>query len=174
MRMIVLLFWITCNLCSGHLMLLTTSHGKETPDDIPGSFHVAQNYRTGAVVHAGDMEMFSVAYVSSSIARQVLCDVNCDACKTCLASRIPVNQCLHIFQGVQWYSTVPHLSLEAGGDCWHFHNSNEFYDGRSGSIEFSGTPYYSCHWEEHWLWMSLVYWLVSCLHLCKLCHSVKR
>jgi hypothetical protein len=33
-----------------------------------------------AAVHAGGMEMFSVAYISGSTARQVLCGVRCDAC----------------------------------------------------------------------------------------------
>jgi hypothetical protein len=36
----------------------------------------------GAVVHAGDMEVFLVVYVSGSIARQVLHGVSCDAFKT--------------------------------------------------------------------------------------------
>jgi hypothetical protein len=40
----------------------STSHGKETPDDVPESFHVVQQVQkdTGAAVH-GDMEVFSVA-----------------------------------------------------------------------------------------------------------------
>jgi hypothetical protein len=82
-RMMVLLFWITYSHCSGHLMLL--HQGKETPE----SFHVAQQVQkdTGAAVHAGDMEVFSVAYVSGSIARQVLRGVSCDACKTCLTEK---------------------------------------------------------------------------------------
>jgi hypothetical protein len=53
----------------------------------------------GAAVHAGDMEVFSVACVSGSIVRQVVRGVSCDACKTCLTSA--VSHCLHIFQGVQ-------------------------------------------------------------------------
>jgi hypothetical protein len=32
----------------------------------------------GAAVHTGDMEVFSLAYVSGSIARQVLRGVSCD------------------------------------------------------------------------------------------------
>jgi hypothetical protein len=34
------------------------------------------------------MEMFPLAYVSDSIARQVLYGVCCDACKTCLSSEV--------------------------------------------------------------------------------------
>jgi hypothetical protein len=71
---------------------------------MPGSFHVVQQVPEdmGAAVHAGDMEVFSVAYVSGSIARQVLRGVSCDACKTCLTSQsAAVSQCIHIFQGVQ-------------------------------------------------------------------------
>jgi hypothetical protein len=57
----------------------STSHGKETPDHVPDSFHVAQQVQKdmGAAVHAGDMEVFSVAYVSGSIGRQVLRGVSC-------------------------------------------------------------------------------------------------
>jgi hypothetical protein len=60
----------------------STSHGKETPDAVTESFHFAQQVQkeTGVVVHAGDMEVFSVACISGSIARQVLCGVSCDAC----------------------------------------------------------------------------------------------
>jgi hypothetical protein len=34
------------------------------------------------------MKVFSVADVSGSIARQVLCGVSCDACKTCMTSKV--------------------------------------------------------------------------------------
>jgi hypothetical protein len=41
-----------------------------------------------ATVHAGDNEVFSIAYVSGFFARQVLHGVSCDACKTCLTSEV--------------------------------------------------------------------------------------
>jgi hypothetical protein len=93
--MVVLLFWITY----GQLLLRapdsaspnpSISHGKETPDDDSESFHVAQQVQRdiGTVLHAGDMEVFSVAYISGSIARQVLHGVSCDACKICLTSEV--------------------------------------------------------------------------------------
>jgi hypothetical protein len=68
----------------------STNHGKEAPDDVPEGFHVAHQVQKdmGAAVLAGDMEVFSVAYVSGSIARQVLRGVCCDACKTCLTSEV--------------------------------------------------------------------------------------
>jgi hypothetical protein len=52
---------------------------------------------TGAAVHAGDMEVFSVAYVSGSIARQVLRGVSCDACKTCLTSEVLLSANVFIY-----------------------------------------------------------------------------
>jgi hypothetical protein len=57
-----------------------TSHGKETPNDGPESFHVAQQVQKdiGSEVHAGNMEVFSVACVSVIIARQVLRGVSCE------------------------------------------------------------------------------------------------
>jgi hypothetical protein len=67
----------------------STSCSKETRD-VPESFCVVQQVQKdiGAAVHAGDGKVFSVAYVSGSIARQVLCGVSCDACKTCLTSEV--------------------------------------------------------------------------------------
>jgi hypothetical protein len=52
----------------------STSHCKETPDEVSESLHVAQQVQkdTGAAVYAGDMEVFSVAYVIGSIVRQML------------------------------------------------------------------------------------------------------
>ena len=38
---------------------------------------------------AGEVEMFSVAYVSGFIARHMLCNGSCDACKACLISETP-------------------------------------------------------------------------------------
>lgn len=52
-----------------------------------------------------------VAYVIGFTAKQVLPVVHCDARKLCLTSINVINQCLNIFQGVQWYKTVSHLCL---------------------------------------------------------------
>jgi hypothetical protein len=67
----------------------STSRSKETLDVLE-SFHVTQQIQkdTGAAVHAGDMEVFSVAYASISVARQILHGVSRDACKTCLTSEV--------------------------------------------------------------------------------------
>jgi hypothetical protein len=85
--MIVLLFWITYNHCLGNLILL-----RQIPAQVAARKHVMflrvsmllSKYRR--TVHAGDV--FSVAYVSGSIASQVLHGVSCDACKTCLTSEV--------------------------------------------------------------------------------------
>jgi hypothetical protein len=45
-------------------------------------------FQKGGAVHAGDIEVFSAAYVSGSIARQVLYGVSCDACKTFLTTEV--------------------------------------------------------------------------------------
>jgi hypothetical protein len=68
----------------------STSDGKETTDAVPENFHVAQHVQKDirAAVLAGDMGVYSVTYVSGSIARQVLRGVSCDACKTCLTSEV--------------------------------------------------------------------------------------
>jgi hypothetical protein len=68
----------------------TTCHGRENPDDVSDSFHVAEKIqqKVAAAVFAGDMEVFSVAYVSGFIARQLLCGVSCDACTACLTSQV--------------------------------------------------------------------------------------
>jgi hypothetical protein len=77
----------------------STSSDKETPTGVPESFIVTQQVQKnmGAAVHAGDLEVFSVAYVSGSIARQVLRNVNCDACKTCLTSEVLLSANVFIY-----------------------------------------------------------------------------
>jgi hypothetical protein len=67
----------------------STSRSKQTRD-VPEHFHVAQQVQKdiGAAVHTGDIEVFSVAYVIGSIARQVLHGVSCYAYKTCLTSEV--------------------------------------------------------------------------------------
>jgi hypothetical protein len=90
MRMMVVLFWMTYNLCSGHLIMLY-----KIPLQVMARKHVMflrvsmllSKYKSTAV-QGGDMEVFSVAYVSGSIARQVLRDVSCNACKTCLTFEV--------------------------------------------------------------------------------------
>jgi hypothetical protein len=49
-----------------------TIHDTETPDNVPEIFHVAQKGQTdiGAAVHIGTMEVFSLAYISGSIANR--------------------------------------------------------------------------------------------------------
>jgi hypothetical protein len=77
----------------------STSHGKETPGDGPENFHVVQQVQKDicSAVYAGNMEVFSVAYVSGTISRQVLRGVSCDACRTCLTSEVllPANVFIH-------------------------------------------------------------------------------
>jgi hypothetical protein len=43
------------------------------------------------------MEVFSVAYVSGSIARQVRCGVSCEAHKTCLTSEVLLSTNVFIY-----------------------------------------------------------------------------
>jgi hypothetical protein len=83
------------------------SLSKETRN-VPESFHVAQQVQKtiGAAVHAGDMEVFSVAYVSGSSVRQVLCGVNCYACKTCLTSEVLLQT--SVFRYFKEYSNTEH------------------------------------------------------------------
>jgi hypothetical protein len=64
----------------------STSHITETPGNVCGSFHVAEQVHSA--VHAGDMKMFSVACVCGFIAKHLLRVVSCDACKACLTSQV--------------------------------------------------------------------------------------
>ncbi|PNF32279.1 hypothetical protein B7P43_G16945 [Cryptotermes secundus] len=77
----------------------STSHDKETPAGVPESFHVAQQVQMdmSPAVPAGDMEVFSVVYVSGSIARQVLRSISCEACKTCLTSEVLLSASVFIY-----------------------------------------------------------------------------
>jgi hypothetical protein len=67
----------------------STRHSRETPDNVGGSLHVAEQIQqaVGAAVRAGDMKMLSVAYVSGFIAKHLLRVVSCEACKACLTSQ---------------------------------------------------------------------------------------
>jgi hypothetical protein len=119
------------------------NHGKEAPYDVPERFHVAHQVQKdiGTGVHIDDMEVFSVAFVGGSIARQVLHGVNCGACKMCLSdfSSTAINQCLHIFQGVIQNS----FSFALLRTWWRL--LVRVYDGRIGQLELSGMAYHSCH-----------------------------
>jgi hypothetical protein len=55
----------------------------DSPDFIPISFHVAEQVQKdiGAAAHAGDMEVFSVAYISGFFAKELLHGVDCVAYK---------------------------------------------------------------------------------------------
>jgi hypothetical protein len=50
-----------------------------------------------AAVNAGDMEVFSVAYVNGSIARQVLRGVSCVACKICLTFQVLLSASVFVY-----------------------------------------------------------------------------
>jgi hypothetical protein len=73
----------------------STSHGKENPDDVPESFHVAE--QVGTAIHVGEMEMFSVAYVSGFIAKQLLHHVDCAACKASVTSQVMTSNSVLIY-----------------------------------------------------------------------------
>jgi hypothetical protein len=79
------------------------SHGKETPDDVPESFHVSEQ----------------VQKYSGSIARQVLCGVSCDACKTCLTSAVllTTNAFIHFkeYSDTEQSLTYPEKLVETAG-----------------------------------------------------------
>jgi hypothetical protein len=70
------------------------SHGKETHDDQQVQKDIA------ATVHTGDVEVFSVAYVIDSIARQVLRGVSCDAYWICLTSEVQLPNVFTYFNEV--------------------------------------------------------------------------
>jgi hypothetical protein len=67
-----------------------TGNVTENRHDATDSFHVAEQVQenVNAAVCAGDMEVFSVAYVSGFNARQLLRGVDCDARKTCVISQV--------------------------------------------------------------------------------------
>ena len=58
---------------------------------------------------AGDVKMFSVINVSGFIARHMLCNASCDACKACLISEIKSTKDVYI--GIkQWRCTEHSLT----------------------------------------------------------------
>jgi hypothetical protein len=109
-RMMVLLFWITYNRCSEHLILL-----HETPDDVYESLHVAWHVQKdkGSAVCAGNMEVFSVSYVIGFIARQVLRGVSCDEYRMYLTSEVLLPNVFKYFK-----SSVIQSSLSPNLRSW--------------------------------------------------------
>jgi hypothetical protein len=79
--------------------ILFPSNGMENLQDPPESFNVAEQAqeKVSAALYAGDMEVFSVAYVSGFIARKLLPGVNCVACKTCLTSQVMTSTNVFIY-----------------------------------------------------------------------------
>ena len=66
------------------------SHDRETTDDVPFITHANESQEgVRRAIHAGDTKMLSVEYVSGFIARHLLCNGSCDACKDCLISEAP-------------------------------------------------------------------------------------
>jgi len=86
------------------------SHDRETTDDAAYIFRDKAQEGVHTAMCAGDMKMFSVVYVIGFIARHLLCNGSCDACKACLISETPSTTGLHRLQGVQQYSTFSYLS----------------------------------------------------------------
>jgi hypothetical protein len=126
----------------------STSHGKETPDIVPESFHVLQQVHKdkGSAVYAGDKEVFSVVYVSASIARQVVRAANCDVCNTYLTYQVLLSTNIFIYfkeySDTEQSLTYSEKLVETLG---YFCNSKGVYDSRGGPREFGGTAYHSCH-----------------------------
>jgi hypothetical protein len=89
-RMMVLLFWIA----QGTWCCFTKSW-QGNPWWCSWEFPCS-SASTGPV-HAVDMEVFSVAYVSGSVARRVVRVVSCDACKTCLTSEVLLSACVFAY-----------------------------------------------------------------------------
>ena len=66
------------------------SHDREITDDVAHIFYMNEAQEVAHMaMWNGDMKMFSVAYVSGFIARSLLCNGSCDACKACLIYETP-------------------------------------------------------------------------------------
>jgi len=86
------------------------SHDRQTTDDVPYIVHVNEAQEGVCMTMCdGDVKMFSVAHVSF-IARHLLRNGSCDACKVCLISEIPSTTDVYQLQAVQQYSTFCYLS----------------------------------------------------------------
>jgi hypothetical protein len=68
-----------------------TSNGRKNFDVVSDSFYAVMEVQQEVL--GVDMEVFLETYVSSFIARQLLCCINCNACEACLTSQviIPTN-----------------------------------------------------------------------------------
>jgi hypothetical protein len=108
-----------------------TRRRRENSDGVPKCFDVTghREEEVGTAVCSGDITVSSVAYVFSSIAKQLLHGVNCDACKARLMSQVMI--LINV-----WIQKVIHLFLE------YFHNSTGGYDGGESSFELGGISFH--------------------------------
>jgi hypothetical protein len=95
---------------------------------------------------AGDVIMFSVAYVSGFIGMRLLRNVSCDACKACLISEIPSTT--DVYVGFKQCSSTVHSvtyptekMVETVGTGHYFRG----YDVGGGSLRYSQVLYYKYH-----------------------------
>jgi hypothetical protein len=116
--------------------------------DVPESCHVAQQVQKdiGTAVHGGDMEVFSVACISGSIARHVLCGVSHDACKTCLTFEVLLRTNVFIYfkeySDTEQSLTYPSEKLvKTVGAAVTLMKSTM----TGGPLKFGGAAYHSCH-----------------------------
>jgi hypothetical protein len=89
----------------------STSHDSEAIDSVSDIVHFGKEAQCGvsATVHACDVKMFPVAYVSGFIAKRLLHNNSCDICKKCLVSEVPSP--LDIYTGFKEHSiTVQSLT----------------------------------------------------------------
>jgi len=83
-----------------------TTHDSETTDSLPDIVHIGREAQraVSAAVHACDVKMFSVAYISGYTAKCLLNSSNSDIHKKCLISEVPSP--LDVFTGFKEHSTT--------------------------------------------------------------------
>jgi hypothetical protein len=118
-RMKDLLFWITYKRCSGSLIIL-----RQIPSQVDARKRwCSWEFPYCSVSTEGHMCCSTCWWhgsVLSSLCQGFHCQTGASWCQLWSMQDMPyiwsaaMNQCLHIFQGVQWYRTFSHLSWEVG------------------------------------------------------------
>jgi hypothetical protein len=107
---------------------------------IPDIVHIGKEAQHGvsAAVHACDMKMFSLAYVSGFIAKHLLNNSNYDTCKNCLISEVPSP--LNVYTSFKEHSNTVHsltYPTEKVVETWYYCDFFEVCDIKAGSLRVS-------------------------------------
>ena len=108
------------------------------------------------------MNLLSVVYVNSFIAKHVLCAVRCDDCSTCLTSPVMSTNALIYFK--EYKDDKQSLTYPSERLVMTVIASVNVLDGMMADVAHTHTfssKNYRCHQEHRLFWMDSFFWLCT-------------